>query len=77
MVLRVGMVSLGCAKNQVDAERMLYRIEKAGHKLVADAALSDIVIVNTQLKNLMQHRMHTVYGGGFQVLFVRQTVVGR
>ncbi len=47
MVLRVGMVSLGCAKNQVDAERMLYRIEKAGHKLVADAALSDIVIVNT------------------------------
>ena len=47
MSLRVGMVSLGCAKNQVDAERMLYKIEEAGYQLVADAALSDIVIVNT------------------------------
>ena len=47
MALRVGMVSLGCAKNQVDAERMLYKIEEAGYQLVADAALSDIVIVNT------------------------------
>ena len=47
MPVRVGMVSLGCAKNQVDAERMLYRINKAGYKLVSDAALSDVVIVNT------------------------------
>ena len=47
MPLRVGMVSLGCAKNQVDAERMLYKIDKAGYKLVADAALSDVVIINT------------------------------
>ena len=47
MALRVGMVSLGCAKNQVDAERMLYKIEEAGYQLVGDAALSDIVIVNT------------------------------
>ena len=41
------MVSLGCNKNQVDAERMLYKIKEAGYQLVADAALSDIVIVNT------------------------------
>ncbi|MCH5192821.1 MAG: 30S ribosomal protein S12 methylthiotransferase RimO [Oscillospiraceae bacterium] len=47
MALRVGMVSLGCAKNQVDAERMLYKIEEAGYQLVGDAALSDIVIINT------------------------------
>lgn len=47
MAARVGMVSLGCAKNQVDAERMLYMLKDAGFEIVADAALSDVVIVNT------------------------------
>ncbi len=47
MPVRVGMVSLGCAKNQVDAERMLYKIQKDGYQLVSDAALSDVVIINT------------------------------
>ncbi|MDE6592348.1 MAG: 30S ribosomal protein S12 methylthiotransferase RimO [Oscillospiraceae bacterium] len=47
MAVKVGMVSLGCSKNQVDAERMLYKIREAGYQLVWDAALSDIVIVNT------------------------------
>ncbi|MBR1392596.1 MAG: 30S ribosomal protein S12 methylthiotransferase RimO [Ruminococcus sp.] len=47
MATRVGMVSLGCAKNQVDAERMLYMLKGAGFEIVADAALSDVVIVNT------------------------------
>ena len=47
MATRVGMVSLGCAKNQVDAERMLYMLKEAGFEIVADAALSDVVIVNT------------------------------
>ena len=47
MSVRVGMVSLGCSKNQVDAERMLYKIKEAGYQLVGDAALADVVIVNT------------------------------
>lgn len=47
MALKVGMVSLGCNKNQVDAERMLYKIREAGYTLVADAALADIAIINT------------------------------
>ena len=47
MPVKVGMVSLGCSKNQVDAERMLYKLNKAGYKLVEDAALADITIVNT------------------------------
>lgn len=47
MPVKIGMVSLGCNKNQVDAERMLYKLKEAGYQLVADAALSDIVIVNT------------------------------
>lgn len=47
MSLRVGLVSLGCTKNQVDAERMLYKIREAGYQLVSDAALADIAIINT------------------------------
>lgn len=47
MPVKVGMVSLGCNKNQVDAERMLFDISKAGYQLVADAALADIAIINT------------------------------
>ena len=47
MPVRVGMVSLGCSKNQVDAERMLYKIQEAGYQLVSDAALADIAIINT------------------------------
>ncbi|MGN1417415.1 MAG: 30S ribosomal protein S12 methylthiotransferase RimO [Oscillospiraceae bacterium] len=47
MSIKVGMVSLGCSKNQVDAERMLYKIREAGYQLVSDAALADISIINT------------------------------
>ncbi|MGN0587587.1 MAG: 30S ribosomal protein S12 methylthiotransferase RimO [Oscillospiraceae bacterium] len=47
MPVKVGMVSLGCNKNQVDAERMLFDINKAGYQLVADAALADIAVINT------------------------------
>lgn len=47
MSVKVGMVSLGCSKNQVDAERMLYKISKAGYELVEDAALADVAIINT------------------------------
>ena len=46
-MVRVGMVSLGCPKNQVDAERMLYLLRKDEYELVSDAALSDVVIINT------------------------------
>lgn len=47
MSVRVGMVSLGCPKNQVDAEHMLYSLSSEGFEIVQDAALSDVVIVNT------------------------------
>ncbi len=47
MATRVGMVSLGCPKNQVDAEHMLYNLKKDGFEIVADAALADVVVVNT------------------------------
>lgn len=47
MSVRVGMVSLGCPKNLVDGEHMLYELREAGFEIVPDAALSDVVIVNT------------------------------
>ena len=45
--LRVGMISLGCAKNLVDAEIMLGSLLKAGVEITNDAAQADAVIVNT------------------------------
>ena len=45
--IKVGMVSLGCPKNQVDAEIMLHKIKEAGFQLETDAGLSDVVIINT------------------------------
>ncbi len=47
MTESVGMVSLGCAKNQVDGEMMLARLEKDGWMVKDDAALADVAIVNT------------------------------
>jgi len=44
---KVGMVSLGCAKNLVDSEIMLGELRGRGHRIVADAELADTVIVNT------------------------------
>ena len=43
----VGMISLGCDKNRVDAEIMLTYLRDAGYKFTCDAANADILIVNT------------------------------
>src|SRR3954471_18616286 len=45
--LRVGVISLGCAKNLVDAEIMLGALLKDGIEITNDAAQADAVIVNT------------------------------
>jgi ribosomal protein S12 methylthiotransferase len=45
--VRVGMISLGCAKNLVDAEIMLGSLLKSGMEITNDAAQADVVIVNT------------------------------
>jgi ribosomal protein S12 methylthiotransferase len=44
---RVGLISLGCAKNLVDAEIMLGSLLKSGVEITNDAAQADAVIVNT------------------------------
>src|SRR5271165_5509203 len=45
--LRVGMISLGCAKNLVDAEIMLGDILANGMEVTANADDADVVIINT------------------------------
>lgn len=47
MAIKVGMVSLGCSKNLVDSERMLYKLRKKGYQLVTEPGLADIAVVNT------------------------------
>lgn len=63
MSVRVGLVSLGCTKNQVDAERMLYKIREAGYQLVSDAALADIAIINTCgfIESAKQEAIETIF----------------
>ena len=43
----IGFISLGCAKNQVDCERMMYRVQEAGHTVLSDIPGSDVVVINT------------------------------
>ena len=47
MPLKVGLVSLGCAKNQVNAEQMLHLLQCAGYEISPQPEGSDVVIVNT------------------------------
>jgi ribosomal protein S12 methylthiotransferase len=44
---KVGMISLGCAKNLVDAEIMLGSVLKTGMQITANADEADVLVVNT------------------------------
>ncbi len=43
----IGFISLGCAKNQVDCERMMYRVREAGHRVTQARPGCDVVVINT------------------------------
>lgn len=47
MKLKIGFVSLGCAKNLVNSEQMMYLLREAGHEVIGDAEGCDAVVVNT------------------------------
>lgn len=44
---KIGMVSLGCPKNQVDAEQMMGVLARSGFELTADQQEAEIIVVNT------------------------------
>lgn len=47
MANKVSMVSLGCSKNQIDAEMLLAKLKNSGYELTGDISKCDAVIVNT------------------------------
>src|SRR5471030_547137 len=47
VVIKVSLISLGCAKNLVDSEIMVGHLHQAGMQVVPDAEKADVVIVNT------------------------------
>lgn len=44
---KIGMVSLGCPKNQVDAEMMIFKLKNAGFEITTNENDADLIIVNT------------------------------
>ena len=44
---KIGLISLGCPKNVVDAEQILGEVSKAGHEIETDPARAEVLIVNT------------------------------
>ncbi len=47
MPIKVSVVSLGCSKNLVDSERILFKLRNHGYKLVVEPGDADIAVVNT------------------------------
>lgn len=47
MTNKVGMISLGCPKNQVDGELMLEKLNRSGFEIAQSIEDSDVMIINT------------------------------
>ena len=45
--MKIGFVSLGCSKNLVDTERMLYLLATAGYEITPEAEEAEVIILNT------------------------------
>lgn len=45
--MKIGFISLGCSKNQLDTEVMLHELVTAGYEITPDETEADIVVVNT------------------------------
>ena len=45
--MKIGFVSLGCSKNLVDTERMLYLLAEAGYEIAPEAEEAEIIVLNT------------------------------
>ncbi len=45
--MKVGFVSLGCPKNQLDTEVMLHEVASAGYEITPEDIEADVIIINT------------------------------
>ncbi len=69
---KISMVSLGCPKNQVDAEMMLYSLKQAGFEIGVPEAEADAIIINTcgfiedakseAIENILEAAQYKKYG---------------
>ena len=60
--MKVGMISLGCPKNQVSAEQMLFLLREAGHEITTDMDEAEAIVVNTCafIEDAKQEAINTV-----------------
>lgn len=47
MVIKVGFVSLGCPKNQINTEKMISLLANGGYEIVAEDVDADVIVINT------------------------------
>lgn len=45
--MKVGFIGLGCEKNMINTEQMIYRVKEAGHTIVSDADAAEVIVINT------------------------------
>ena len=45
--MKIGFVSLGCAKNLIDSENMMAMVKSEGHEIVPDPKQAEAIVVNT------------------------------
>lgn len=45
--MNVGFIGLGCEKNMINTEQMIYRVKEAGHTIVSDADAAEVIVINT------------------------------
>lgn len=77
---KIGMVSLGCPKNQIDAEIILKKLADAGYEITPEESEADAIIVNTcgfiedakaeAIENILEVAKYKTDGGKLKALIV-------
>ena len=83
--MKVGIISLGCAKNRVDSETILGALKNAKHKITNNPKEADVIFINTcafikdaQVESLntiidmMQYQKKIIVTGCLAELFAKE-----
>ena len=65
--MKISFISLGCPKNTVNSEQMLYLVQQAGHEVVPAPEMADAVVINTCafIESATQEAINTIIEIGF------------
>ena len=69
MTVKIGVISLGCAKNRIDTEEMLAQLQD-DYEFVQDMAEADIMLINTCLVYTSLKKITDMMGSGIFSLFI-------